>query len=191
MAKACLEMGKPFATASYISPDLKQLSGEFEKAKLLCMNEIGVDPGIDIMSTVKVVDEVRGRGGKIVSYSSWCGGLPAPECRDNPFGYKFSWTPRGALLSLLNEARYLKNGEETVVPSSKLLRSAKSMPGMIEGADTEGYPNRNSFPFREDFKMKDTTSFLRGTIRYEGFSALMHTFIQCGFLSVSPDDTIF
>lgn len=71
------------------------------------MNEVGVDPGIDIMSTVKVVDEARERKAKIISYSSWCGGLPAPQCIDNPFGYKFSWTPRGALLSLLNEARFL------------------------------------------------------------------------------------
>ncbi len=187
VARTCLEFKKPFATASYISPDLKQMSGEFEKAKLLCMNEVGVDPGIDIMSTVKVVDEVRGRGGKITGYSSWCGGLPAPESNDNPFGYKFSWTPRGALTSLLNEARYLENGEEKVIPASKLLKTASLKPDLIQGERLEGYPNRNSFPFREDFNMKDTVSFLRGTLRYEGFANIMHTFITCGFLDTTPD----
>ena len=120
-----LEVQKDVVTSSYISPALRELEPQIKEAGITVMNEIGLDPGIDHLYAVKTIDEVHKAGGKIKSFLSYCGGLPAPEDSDNPLGYKFSWSSRGVLLALRNSAKYWKDGKIETVSSEDLMASAK------------------------------------------------------------------
>jgi saccharopine dehydrogenase-like NADP-dependent oxidoreductase len=122
VARLCIAHRKPMVTTSYVSPAMKQLDESARAAGVTILNEMGVDPGFDHMSAMRVIDGVRRRGGRIVSFRSYCGGLPAPEANDNPFGYKFSWAPRGVLLAGRNNALYLLDGRRTEVPADRLFR---------------------------------------------------------------------
>ena len=106
VANHCLEQGKTLITASYVSEEMQAFDKEAKARGLIFLNEIGLDPGIDHMSAMRIIDDVHARGGKIRHFGSYCGGLPAPEANDNPFGYKFSWAPKGVLLASRNGARY-------------------------------------------------------------------------------------
>ncbi len=99
VARHCVEHAKPMVTTSYVKEEMAALDGPARAAGVVLLNEMGVDPGIDHMTAMRVITEAKHRGGRIVSFTSWCGGLPAPEANDNPFGYKFSWSPRGVLLA--------------------------------------------------------------------------------------------
>ncbi len=99
VARACLDEGKHMVTTSYVKDDMMALDNEAKEKGIILLNELGVDPGIDHMTAMKVIDRVRAEGGKITTFQSYCGGLPAPEANDNPYGYKFSWSPRGVLLA--------------------------------------------------------------------------------------------
>ena len=112
VAELCIETGTDMVTTSYVSPAMRALDGRARAANIIILNEIGVDPGIDHMSAMKIIHHVQQNGGEITSFRSWCGGLPAPEANTNPFGYKFSWSPRGVLLAGRNAAHYLEDGEE-------------------------------------------------------------------------------
>lgn len=109
--KSCLRKQKHLTTSSYVSEDMMKLDAEAKQKGLIFLNEVGLDPGIDIMSTMKVKDEADARGWKIVSYESYCGGLPVAEQADNPLGYKFSWNPGAAIKASKNKATYKKNGK--------------------------------------------------------------------------------
>jgi saccharopine dehydrogenase-like NADP-dependent oxidoreductase len=117
VAEICIEFGKHMVTTSYTSDAMKKLDGKAREAGVLILNEIGVDPGIDHMSAMRIIHDVEEKGGKIVSFFSYCGGLPAPESNTNPFGYKFSWSPRGVVLAGRNEGYYLKEGKTVHVPN--------------------------------------------------------------------------
>ncbi|CAG8781043.1 3047_t:CDS:2, partial [Racocetra fulgida] len=124
------------------------------------LNEIGLDPGIDHLYAVKTVNEVHEAGGKIVSFISYCGGLPAPEASNNPLGYKFSWSSRGVLLALRNSAKFFLNGEIVEIPGTQLMLSAK--PYFIYPAFAFwAYPNRDSTPFREFYNIPEAKTVLR------------------------------
>jgi saccharopine dehydrogenase (NADP+, L-glutamate forming) len=120
VAELCIEFGKDMVTTSYVSPAMRTLDERAIAAGVTLLNEIGVDPGIDHMSAMKVIHHVQGNGGEITSFRSWVGGLPAPEANTNPFGYKFSWSPRGVLLAGRNAARYLEDGKEINIPGEEL-----------------------------------------------------------------------
>ena len=109
-AREAIKLGKHLVTTSYVSEAMKALDAEARQKGVLLLNEIGLDPGIDHMSAQKIIDEAHEKGGKIVSFKSYCGGIPAPEANDNPLGYKFSWSPRGVLLAARNSARFLEKG---------------------------------------------------------------------------------
>ena len=116
------------------------------------LNEIGLDPGIDHMSAMRIIDDVKGRGGEIKAFKSYCGGLPAPQHNDNPFGYKFSWAPRGVLVASRNGAQYLENGRKVEVAPERLFRDMHllNVPG---AGDFEAYPNRDSLTYQDDFTL--------------------------------------
>lgn len=116
---------------------------EAKKLGLTFLNEIGLDPGIDHLATMKTVDEVAEKGGKILEYESWCGGLPSPEFVDNPLGYKFSWSPIGAIGALRNDAKFLENNEVKTVSGKDLLYVAEEKDINV-ALRLEGYPNRDS-----------------------------------------------
>ena len=119
IGELCLSQNTHMATTSYVSEDMKALDSEVKKRNLIFLNELGVDPGIDHMSAMKIIDDVHKDGGKILHFYSFCGGLPAPEHNNNPFGYKFSWSPKGVVLASRNSALYLENGEKITIEGKK------------------------------------------------------------------------
>jgi saccharopine dehydrogenase (NADP+, L-glutamate forming) len=145
VAQACLKFNKPMATTSYVSDEMRALDEEVRGKNLLFLNEIGIDPGVDHMSAMRIIDAVHAQGGKIRHFYSFCGGLPAPDDNDNPFGYKFSWSPRGVVLASRNPARFLENGRVINVRGEDLFLN-KRLETVDPLGDFEVYPNRDSLP---------------------------------------------
>lgn len=182
VVKSAIRTKKDVVTTSYISPALKELEPEIKKAGITVMNEIGLDPGIDHLYAVKTIDEVHKAGGKIKSFLSYCGGLPAPEDSDNPLGYKFSWSSRGVLLALRNSAKYWKNGKIETVSSEDLMATAKPY-FIYPGFAFVAYPNRDSTVFKELYDIPEAETVIRGTLRYQGFPEFVKVLVDVGFLS--------
>jgi saccharopine dehydrogenase (NADP+, L-glutamate forming)/spermidine synthase len=160
---------------------MKELDGAAREAGIAILNEIGVDPGIDHMSAMKIIHGVENRGGHIVSFRSYCGGLPAPEANTNPFGYKFSWSPRGVVLAGKNNGRYLEDGKEVSVPSRDLFAHTWTIE--IEGlGELVAYPNRDSIPYIETYGLTDTKTMYRGTLRNPGWCETWKKFVDLGLL---------
>ncbi|PID79305.1 saccharopine dehydrogenase, partial [bacterium DOLZORAL124_64_63] len=182
VARHCLTHGKNMITASYVSDEMQALDAEAKEKDLIFLNEIGLDPGIDHMSAMRIIDDVHNRGGKIRHFRSYCGGLPAPEACDNPFGYKFSWAPRGVLLASRNGARYWLDNHVVEVESSRLFRDMHLLhvPG---GGDFEAYPNRDSLIYKDTYNLgNEVRSVFRGTLRYIGWCDTMYHFARIGLL---------
>jgi saccharopine dehydrogenase (NADP+, L-glutamate forming)/spermidine synthase len=187
VAKICIGLRKDMVTTSYASDALKTLDGEAQRAGVTILNEVGLDPGIDHMEAMRVIREVKDRGGKIVGFTSYCGGLPAPEANTNPFGYKFSWSPRGVLLAGKNAARYLKDGKEFHIPAEDLFDHFMMIP--VEGlGDFEGYPNRDSLPYVELYGISETQTMFRGTLRYPGWCETLKKISDLGLLDQTERD---
>jgi len=184
VARACLATGKHMVTTSYIKDEMRSLDGEARSKGVILFNELGVDPGIDHMTAMKVIHKVQAEGGAITTFQSYCGGLPAPEANDNPYGYKFSWSPRGVLLAGLNNARYRRDGKVVEVAGERLFDHVWSVPIAIEGAtiDFEGYPNRDSMPYTEPYGIDPRDVMFRGTLRYRGWCASMKQVARLGML---------
>ncbi len=187
VARLCLEHGKHMVTTSYVSPEMQELDGPARDAGLTFLNEIGVDPGIDHMSAMRIIDDVRGRGGKIVSFRSYCGGLPAPEDNDNPFGYKFSWAPRGVLMASRNGARYLSAGRVMEVPPARLFRDMHILQ-VGDFGDYEAYPNRDSLGYLDIYGLQGIHTLFRGTLRNMGWCDCLYSFRQAGLLEIDEVD---
>lgn len=141
VAKPCIEAGKHLVTASYISPEMRALHEEVKSKDLIFFNEVGLDPGIDIMSTMKVKDEVESRGGKIIGYESWCGGLPDALYADNPLAYKFSWAPQAVFNTSKNSATFWESGHKKVIDGKDLLTIGTTPKDFHQAYKIEGYPN--------------------------------------------------
>jgi saccharopine dehydrogenase-like NADP-dependent oxidoreductase len=170
VARMCLDLGKNLVTTSYIGEPMMSLDAEARDKGLLLLNEIGLDPGIDHMGAMKTIDHVHAHGGRVVSFVSNCGALPAPDSADNPWGYKFSWSPIGVVRAVRNNARYLDDGEVVDVPSEQLF--AGCMTTEIEGVGTlEVYPNRDSLGYIELYGIKGVKRMFRGTMRYPSHCA--------------------
>lgn len=186
IARMCLAHGKNMVTASYVSDDMRSLDAAFKKADLICLNEVGVDPGMDHMSAQKVIDEVEAKGGKVVTFSSVCGGLPAPEAANNLLKYKFSWSPRGVITAAKNNARYKKQGQVVEIASADLLGSSQPVTNAPwENLELEHLPNRDSCAYEDVYRLKDAHSVYRGTLRFRGWCSIMNGFGRLGLL----DDT--
>lgn len=187
VAEMCIEFGKDMVTTSYVSPAMRALDERAKAAGIIILNEIGVDPGVDHMSAMKVIHQVQENGGEITSFRSWCGGLPAPEANTNPFGYKFSWSPRGVLLAGRNAAHYLDDGQEIKIPGDELFDHhwAVDVPGM-EGL--EGYPNRDAVPYADIYGIPTAKTVFRGTLRNPGWSATLKKMVDLGLLDVDEKE---
>lgn len=168
VARQCIDLKKHMVTTSYVKPEMRALDGEARDAGILILNELGLDPGIDHMSAQKIIDEVHAKGGKIDAFRSFCGGLPAADCNDNPWGYKFSWSPRGVVMAGSNDARFLEDGEIVEIPGGEQL-FASAFPFPVAGVDYIGYPNRDSTPYVELYGIPETKTMQRGTLRYPGW----------------------
>ena len=182
VAKLCIKHKKAMVGASYVKEEMKALDAAAKEAGIILLNEIGVDPGIDHMSAMQVIDRIRKSDGKLVSFSSYCGGLPAPDANNNPFGYKFSWSPRGVILAGKNPAQYLKDGKVIDISGEDLF--SYHWPVDIEGFGTlEGYPNRDSLPYIETYGIHGVKSMFRGTLRYPGWCETMKKIGELGLLN--------
>ena len=189
VAKLCLKFRKQMATTSYVSSDMQRLDSEVGEAGLLFLNEIGVDPGIDHMSAMRIIDEIAEEGGKVTHFYSYCGGLPAPEANDNPFGYKFSWSPKGVVLASRNSAKYLENGELVDIKGEDLFSNCRIEE--IEGmGQFEVYPNRDSMPYKELYGLNDALTVMRGTYRNLGWCRTLKKIVDLGLVDDTPDQTL-
>ena len=180
---------KNVVTTSYISPAMLALEDEAKKAGITVMNEIGLDPGIDHLYAVKMIDQVHKEGGKILSFYSYCGGLPAPDASNNPLKYKFSWSPRGVLLAARNDAKFYKDGEIVAIPGAELMKSA-ALVSIDHLSAFVGYPNRDSTPYKERYDIPEAKNILRGSLRYPGNPAMVQVFNDMGFLSEEKMDPL-
>ena len=185
VARICLDSNAHLITTSYLSPEMRALDSHARDRRLLFLNEIGLDPGIDHMSAMQIIDTVKREGGSVSAFESCCGGLPAPEANDNPFGYKFSWSPRGVLLAGRNSARYLKEGKEIVIPGDRLFHHfwQKPVPGLGE---LEVYPNRESLLYSELYGLEGAGTLFRGTFRNPGWCETLACLAALGYLDDSP-----
>jgi len=180
--KSAIRSKKNVVTTSYVSPAMLALEQEAKDAGITVMNEIGLDPGIDHLYAVKTIEEVHAAGGKILSFLSYCGGLPAPEDSDNPLGYKFSWSSRGVLLALLNAAKYYQDGKVVEIASKDLMATAKPY-FIYPGYAFVAYPNRDSTPYKSRYSIPEAQTIIRGTLRYQGFPEFIKVLVDMGFLS--------
>ena len=185
VAKDCILYKKNMVTASYISDAMQALDEDVKANNLIFMNEIGLDPGIDHMSAMKIIDEIQDKGGKMILFESFCGGLVAPESDNNLWNYKFTWAPRNVVLAGQGgAAKFIQEGKYKYIPYHKLFRRTEFL--NVEGYGRfEGYANRDSLKYREVYGLKDILTLYRGTIRRVGYSKAWNMFVQLGM----TDDT--
>jgi saccharopine dehydrogenase-like NADP-dependent oxidoreductase len=180
VAKDCVNHSKNMLTASYISDEMRALNEQAVEKGIVIMNEIGLDPGIDHMSAMKVIDQIKGKGGKVILFESFTGGLIAPESDNNLWNYKFTWNPRNVVLAGQGSpAKFVQEGSYKYIPYSKLFRRTEFLE--IENYGRfEGYANRDSLKYRKIYGLKDVKTLYRGTIRKVGFSKAWNVFVQLG-----------
>ena len=180
VAKDCIEFKKHLVTASYVSEELKMLQNPVKSKGLVFMNEIGLDPGVDHMSAMQVIDRIRNLGGKILLFESFTGGLVAPESDNNLWNYKFTWNPRNVVIAGQGgAAKFIQEGTYKYIPYHKLFRRTEYFD--VEGYGRfEGYANRDSLNYREAYGLQDVLTLYRGTMRRVGFSKAWNMFVQLG-----------
>jgi len=184
VAKDCLTYKKNMVTASYVSDELKAMDKDVKEAGLIFLNEIGLDPGIDHMSTMEVLENIKAEGGEMISFQSYTGGLVAPKYDNNPWNYKFTWNPRNVVLAGQGTAKFIYDGVYKYVPYTKLLERTVRM-NVLNYGEFEGYPNRDSLKYRSIYGLDNIKTMIRGTLRKTGFTKSWNVFVQLGM----TDDT--
>ncbi|KAG0260345.1 hypothetical protein BG011_001946 [Mortierella polycephala] len=194
IAEHCIQEKKNMVTASYISPAMKALDERAQRAGITIMNEIGLDPGIDHLSAMKMIDEVKAEGGKVTSFVSWCGGLPAPESSNVPLSYKFSWSPRGVLTAGMNDAKFrMHNGLHEIAGKDLMKKHFPDVP-IYPGFNLEGLANRDSLSYADTYGLgpvEKLDTMFRGTLRYKGYADLMYSFNRLGLLNTENSQQNF
>lgn len=185
VARLCLRLRKMLVTTSYISQEMAALDSDVKEADLIFLNECGLDPGIDHMSVMQLRDQLIEKGNRINEVYSYCGALPAPESANNPFKYKFSWSPKGVLLAGNNDARFKKDNVIKEIKTESLF----SHPETIEFdqiGTLEVYPNRDSITYLDTYNLQTCHTLIRGTFRYPGWCDIMDTFKQLNLTQTTP-----
>lgn len=179
VAKDCVQLGKNFISASYVSNEMLELHADAVKAGVILLNECGLDPGIDHMSAMELIHRIQQKGGKITAFESYTGGLIAPESDDNPWNYKFTWNPRNVVLAGQGVARFIWDNRIKYVPYHKLFERYDNLtiPGF---GDFEGYPNRDSLKYITLYGLDNLDTMVRGTLRKKGFCDAWNVFVQLG-----------
>ncbi len=179
VAKICLELSKNLLTASYVSDEMRLLDADVKKKGLLFLNEIGLDPGIDHLSAMQILDNLREEGHEITTFKSYTGGLIAPESDNNPWNYKFTWNPQNVVLAGQSVAKYLENGTHKYIPYHKLFSRVEQF--KIDGfGEFEGYANRDSLGYQNVYRLENARTILRGTLRRKSFCSAWNCFVQLG-----------
>ena len=180
VAKDCIALKKPMVTASYVSNEMSALNESAQKAGVVIMNEIGVDPGIDHMSAFQILDDLKSQGAEMLLFESFTGGLVAPESDNNPWNYKFTWNPRNVVLAGQGTpVKFIQENRYKYIPYHKLFRRTEII--KIDGyGKFEGYANRDSLKYREVYGLKNIPTIFRGTLRRPGFCRAWNVFVQLG-----------
>lgn len=181
VAKLCINHKKHLVTTSYVSPEMNALDKDAKETGVLLLNECGLDPGIDHMSAMKIIHEVEQQNGYIQHFRSTTGALPSHENNTNPFGYKFSWSPRGVLLASRNPAKWLENGELVSIPGENLFENYK-LQDVPKVGTFENYPNRNSVQYKDIYGLEKAETVYRGTFRMTGWCETLRAIAQLGWL---------
>ena len=182
VAEMCIRHKKQMVTTSYVSDAMHALDKKAKTAGILILNECGLDPGIDHMSAMRIIHDIEKKNGKVVSFKSTTGALPAHEANNTPFGYKFSWSPRGVLLASRNAAKWIENGKEVTIPGEQLFENYYLQ--NIENVGTfENYPNRNSVPYKDIYGLKHAQTVYRGTYRMTGWCETLRAIAALGWLN--------
>lgn len=184
VAKKCLEHSKNMATASYVSKEMAAMDEEVEQKGLIFLNEIGLDPGIDHISAMRIINRLKSQNAEITSFKSYTGGLIAPQYDNNPWNYKFTWNPRNVVLAGQGVAKFVRNGQYKYIPYHRLFKRTDKF--YIDGyGEFEGYPNRDSLAYRSIYGLDNIPTMIRGTLRRNGFAESWDIFVQLGM----TDDT--
>jgi saccharopine dehydrogenase-like NADP-dependent oxidoreductase len=179
VAEECLAQGKNLITASYVSHAMQDLNEQVKKKGLIFLNECGLDPGLDHMSAMEIIDDVHARGGKMIEFRSYTGGLVAPESNDNPWGYKFSWNPRNVVLAGQGTARFIEDGKYKYIPYTRLFRQIENI--HVKGYGSfDGYANRDSLSYRKLYSLENIPTMIRGTLRQSPFCSAWSIFVDLG-----------
>lgn len=183
VAQSCITHKKNLLTTSYVLPPIQELHQSAVDAGIAIVNEVGLDPGIDHLLAMECFDDAKAEGAVVKSFRSFCGGLPAPEHADNPLRYKFSWSPRAGLLTIMNSARYLWYGKTVEVAAGGALLEEIKPTDMFPGYRLECYPNRDSLVYGDLYNITTANTILRGTLRYEGYATACLALLQLGMYS--------
>lgn len=182
VAEMCIRHTKQMVTTSYVSDAMQTLDKKAKAAGILILNECGLDPGIDHMSAMRIIHDIEKKKGKVISFKSTTGALPAHEANNNPFGYKFSWSPRGVLLASRNAAKWLENDTEVSIPGEFLFENYYLQ--NVESVGTfENYPNRNSIPYKTIYGLRHAKTVYRGTYRMTGWCETLRAIAALGWLN--------
>ena len=187
VARHCIAHKKNMVTTSYVKPEMLELDGKAKEAGIIILNEIGLDPGIDHMSAMRIIDLIHSKEGAVLEFYSICGALPAPESAVNPFKYKFSWSPKGVVMAGNNDALFLHHGKTVNVSTSELFRSPFTVNFPKVGL-LEVYPNRDSLVYRDIYGIPEALTVYRGTFRYKGWCETMNVIKQLGLISYDKQD---
>lgn len=179
VAKDCVRLGKNLVTASYVSKEIFALDEKAKNTGIILLNEIGLDPGIDHMSAMQVIDSIKENGGELTSFKSFCGGLVHPDFDNNPWNYKFTWNPRNVVLAGKGTAQYIKHGRYKYIPYHKLFERTEII-SVLNAGEFEGYANRDSLSYRKAYGLDKIPTLLRGTLRRKGFCKSWNMFVQLG-----------
>ncbi|XP_045768568.1 alpha-aminoadipic semialdehyde synthase, mitochondrial [Maniola jurtina] len=190
VARACVSSGAHMVTASYVRPEVQELHDVAKEAGITLLNEVGLDPGIDHLLALECIHDVQNHGGRIDSFVSYCGGLPAPEFSDNALRYKFSWSPKGVLLNTISAAKYLSKGQVVEVLSGGELMSVARDLDFLPGFAFEGFPNRDSTKYSSLYGIEDAHTMFRGTLRYKGFAETMKAMQLFGLVDPNPHPSL-
>ncbi len=186
VAKDCVEYGKHLLTASYLDEKINGLKSEIESKGLLFLCEMGLDPGIDHMSAMKIIDGIKSKGGSITSFKSHCGGLVAPESDDNPWHYKISWNPRNIVMAGKAGAVYKLHGHVVKENYEELFEVERGVQVGNDIGFLSYYPNRDSLPYADIYGLQDSETFMRTTLRYPDFMYGWNNIIELKLTDETP-----
>lgn len=181
VAKFCMAQRKSMLTTSYAKNEIVRLDKPARENGVLILKEVGLDPGFDHISALQIIHNVKAKGGRIVSFKSYAGGFPAPEADNNPWRYKFSWSPKGVLVAAKSDAKYLQNGAAINMAGKDILQH--TTPITIDGVTYEAFPNRDALPYRKQYDIEQAQTILRATLRYPGWAEMMQVVNRLGLLS--------
>ncbi|XP_037495733.1 alpha-aminoadipic semialdehyde synthase isoform X2 [Jatropha curcas] len=187
IANACIKLSKHLVTASYIDDSMSALDEKAKAADITILGEMGMDPGIDHMMAMKMINQAHVRKGRLKSFTSYCGALPSPAAANNPLAYKFSWSPAGVIRAGRNPATYRLNGEIVHIDGDSLYDSAfKLRIPHLPAFALECLPNRDSLVYEKVYGIEEASTIFRGTLRYEGFGEIMGILARIGFFRTEP-----